>query len=168
MILLWFYTQFTRNSQITLLLELTFCREALGKKLFFAMWSLGRGQRRSGGNSGRGSPDPGRGGWGNVLWASRVRFGAWLVKKGRPAGAFRGSRRRRPLEQLLGAVGGSVGLWAGWWAVGRAEEGGGALGELADDSSRELAGGCTAWRRWTTWPAVGGSAHRGGGTNGSF
>jgi hypothetical protein len=42
-----------------------------------------------------------RGGWGSVLWATRVRFGAWLVKKGRPVGVLSGSRRWPPLEQLL-------------------------------------------------------------------
>jgi hypothetical protein len=33
--------QFTRNSQMVLLLELPFCREALGKNLSFTMWPLG-------------------------------------------------------------------------------------------------------------------------------
>jgi hypothetical protein len=44
---------------------------------------------------------PSGGGWGSVLWATRGRFGAWLVEKGRPAGVLRGSRRRPPLERLL-------------------------------------------------------------------
>jgi hypothetical protein len=71
---------------------------------------------------------PAEGGWGSVLWASRVRFGAWLVKKGRSAGALRGSRRWPPLERLLrhgGQLGG--GLRAGgelWVGQRRVEKGG--------------------------------------------
>jgi hypothetical protein len=60
LICLRFSTQFTRIMEITSLFELPFCREALGKNLSLAMWSLGRGQRRSGGKSGWGSPESGR------------------------------------------------------------------------------------------------------------
>jgi hypothetical protein len=46
------FYDFIRNLQETgkslLLFELPFCREALGKKLRFAMWSWAAGQRRSG------------------------------------------------------------------------------------------------------------------------
>jgi hypothetical protein len=42
LIFLRFAMQFTRNSQSTFTIGVTNCREALGKKLFFAMWPLGR------------------------------------------------------------------------------------------------------------------------------
>jgi hypothetical protein len=53
--------------------------------------------------SGSGGPAaiPAGGGWGSVLWANRGQFGAWLVKKGLPAGVLRGSRWWPPLERLL-------------------------------------------------------------------
>jgi hypothetical protein len=54
-----------RNLQETakalLLFELPFRSEALEKNFCFAMWPLGRGQRWSGGDSGRRSLDSGRG-----------------------------------------------------------------------------------------------------------
>jgi hypothetical protein len=48
------------------------------------------------------------GGWRSGLGTSRVRFGAWLVRRGRPAGACRGCR----WSGCSGVVGGSGGLCA--------------------------------------------------------
>jgi hypothetical protein len=61
----WFLYDVSRNLQeiakALLLFELPFRSEALGKNFCFAMWPLGRRQRWSGGDSGRGSLDSGRG-----------------------------------------------------------------------------------------------------------
>jgi hypothetical protein len=74
-----FFYNFRRNLQESaksqILLELTFCREALGKKSSFAMWSLGALPARLRCNSGRVVAGVRRGGWGGGLGATRVRFG---------------------------------------------------------------------------------------------
>jgi hypothetical protein len=89
--------EFTRIRKVTLLFELPFCSQALGKILFFAMWPLGRPAGAAGAIPGElvaGLAGEGR--W-KGLWVARVRFGARSVgERRRWAGtpAARGGGRR--------------------------------------------------------------------------
>jgi hypothetical protein len=91
-----FSTQFTRISQRVLLFELTFCREALGKKFFIAMSPLGAA---SGGPAAIPAGDhriPAGGGWGSGLGTLGARFEALDRAEMAPASSSPAAREGRP------------------------------------------------------------------------
>jgi hypothetical protein len=123
-----FFHDFIHNLQETgkslLLFELPFCREALGKKLFFAMSPLGAA---SGGPAAIPAGDrriPAGGGWGSELGPTRVRFGGSIVGEELPEGGHAGGRRRWPLRLPVRRGGGSAGLENGSASYGRSRGGG--------------------------------------------
>jgi hypothetical protein len=71
---------------MVLLFELPLCREALGKILGFAMWSLGAVAGAVGANSGDARRSLAGEGWGRSLWATRVLFGHLVGGERRPVG----------------------------------------------------------------------------------
>jgi hypothetical protein len=111
--------QFTRNREITSLLELPFCREALGKNLGFAMWSLGALPARSDEIPAGWSPKFTGGGWGGGLGATRGRFGVLDRGGAAPASGSPAAREGWPLRLPVSGEGGSGKTTGGSVGLGR-------------------------------------------------
>jgi hypothetical protein len=113
---------------MVLLFELTICRKALGKKFFFAMWSLGRGRRGSGQNLARAGGGVGLGRARGDLGVARDRFGSTSGVEMAGGEACGGGSRGTPVS---GKVEAGDNGWGGSTACVGARGGEGVLFGLA-------------------------------------
>jgi hypothetical protein len=137
--------QFTRNMKITLLLELPFRREALGKILGFAMWSLGAVAGAGWANSGEVRRSlAGEGRW-KGLWVlgDRFRGSDGASRRGAAPAASDGGRCDRPAGEVV-ALGGKRVLRRA--LVDASEDGGKVYLDLRRPGP-ELRRDCHPWHR---------------------
>jgi hypothetical protein len=105
---------------MVLLFELPICREPLGKKFFFAMWSLGRSAGAGGENSGELVAGLARKGRGKGVWATGARFAGLVGARSGRWGGHTGDGRRWP-SRLPSAMGLRLGRATGGRVGGLAE-----------------------------------------------